>query len=85
VNLRDRINSLDQEVSQVGHGLASKKKALLKSKRTAGNLDEAIGTLQSCLRVLDMVNKVGEMIRDRKYWSALRVCIILSRVSNRPN
>ncbi|KAH7343400.1 exocyst complex component, sec15 subunit [Rhizoctonia solani] len=72
VNLRDRINSLDQEVSQVGHGLASKKKALLKSKRTAGNLDEAIGTLQSCLRVLDMVNKVGEMIRDRKYWSALR-------------
>ncbi|QRW16378.1 exocyst complex component Sec15 [Rhizoctonia solani] len=72
VNLRDKINSLDQEVSQVGHGLASKKKALLKSKRTAGNLDEAIGTLQSCLRVLDMVNKVGEMIRDRKYWSALR-------------
>ncbi|KAG8716234.1 hypothetical protein FRC11_006628 [Ceratobasidium sp. 423] len=72
VNLRDRINSLDQEVSQVGHGLASKKKALLKSKRTAGNLDEAIGTLQSCLRVLDMVNKVGDMIRERKYWSALR-------------
>ncbi|ELU45514.1 rsec15 [Rhizoctonia solani AG-1 IA] len=71
VNLRDKINSLDQEVSQVGHGLASKKKALLKSKRTAGNLDEAIGTLQSCLRVLDMVNKVGEMIRDRKYWSTL--------------
>lgn len=60
-------------MSQVGHGLASKKKALLKSKRTAGNLDEAIGTLQSCLRVLDMVNKVGEMIRERKYWSALRV------------
>ncbi|CAE6535112.1 unnamed protein product, partial [Rhizoctonia solani] len=72
VDLRDRISSLDQEVSQVGHGLASKKKALLKSKRTAGNLDEAIGTLQSCLRVLDMVNKVGEMIRERKYWSALR-------------
>lgn len=73
MNLRDKINSLDQSVSQVGQGLASKKKALLKSKRTAANLDEGIGALQSCLRVLDMVNKVGEMIRERKYWSALRV------------
>ncbi|KAG8679970.1 hypothetical protein FRC08_016620, partial [Ceratobasidium sp. 394] len=72
VNLRDRINSLDQSVAQVGQGLASKKRALLKSKRTAANLDEAIGTLQSCLRVLDMVNKVGDMIKARKYWSALR-------------
>ncbi|QRV87739.1 exocyst complex component Sec15 [Ceratobasidium sp. AG-Ba] len=72
VNLRDRINLLDQSVAQVGQGLASKKRALLKSKRTAANLDEAIGTLQSCLRVLDMVNKVGDMIKARKYWSALR-------------
>lgn len=73
LNLRDRINSLDQQVSHVGHGLASKKKALLKSKQTAAHLDEAIGTLQSCLRVLDMVNSVGDMIRARKYSSALRV------------
>ncbi|KAB5596325.1 Exocyst complex component Sec15 [Ceratobasidium theobromae] len=72
LNLRDRINSLDQQVSHVGHGLASKKKALLKSKQTAAHLDEAIGTLQSCLRVLDMVNSVGDMIRARKYSSALR-------------
>ncbi|KAG8768179.1 hypothetical protein FRC12_005731 [Ceratobasidium sp. 428] len=72
VNLRDKINILDQSVAQVGQGLASKKRALLKSKRTAANLDEAIGTLQSCLRVLDMVNKVGDMIKARKYWSALR-------------
>ncbi|KAG8682232.1 hypothetical protein FRC09_016931, partial [Ceratobasidium sp. 395] len=72
INLRDKINILDQSVAQVGQGLASKKRALLKSKRTAANLDEAIGTLQSCLRVLDMVNKVGDMIKARKYWSALR-------------
>ncbi|KDQ20586.1 hypothetical protein BOTBODRAFT_26590 [Botryobasidium botryosum FD-172 SS1] len=72
VNLRDRITTLDGSVSAVGHGLAAKKKALLQSKQTANNLDEAIDTLQGCLRVLDLVNSVGDMIKDGKYWSALR-------------
>ena len=37
------------------------------------NLDEAIDTLQACLRVLDLVNRVGEMIKEERYWSALKV------------
>ena len=73
-NLRDSITSLDAGVAQVGRTLVEKKKALLQSKKTAANLDEAIDTLQACLRVLDVVNRVGEMIREGKYWSALRVC-----------
>ncbi|KAF8076584.1 rsec15 [Lyophyllum atratum] len=32
----------------------------------------AIDTLQACLRVLDVVNRVGEMIKEGKYWGALR-------------
>lgn len=73
VNLREKILSLDSSVSSVGHGLATKKKALLKSKLTAAKLDEAIDTLQACLTVLDLVHRIGELIKERRYWSALRV------------
>ena len=71
--LSNKISSLDASVSQVGHGLVEKKRALLQCKKTAANLDEAIDTLQACLRVLDVVYRVGEMVKERKYWSALRV------------
>ncbi|KAA1466700.1 exocyst complex component sec15 subunit [Dentipellis sp. KUC8613] len=71
-NLRDKITSLDASVSQVGRGLAEKKRALLQSKKTAANLDEAIDNLQASLRVLDVVDRVGEMVKEGKYWSALR-------------
>lgn len=72
-NLRDTITSLYQSVAQVGQGVVEKKRALLKSKKTVANLDEAIDTLQASLRILDVVNRVGEMIEEGKYWSALRV------------
>lgn len=72
-NLRDKITSLDSSVAQVGKALVEKKKNLLQTKKTASNLDEAIDSLQACLRVLDMVNRVGDMIKEGKYWSALRV------------
>lgn len=72
-NLRDKITTLDASVAQVGRGLVEKKRALLQSKKTAANLDEAIDTLQACLRVLDVVNRVGQMVKEQKYWSALRV------------
>jgi len=28
--------------------------------------------MQSCLRVLDVLNRIGDMVKDGKYWSALR-------------
>lgn len=71
-NLRDKIATLDSSVSQIGHGLAEKKRALLQSKKTATNLDEAIDSLQASLRILDVVHRVGEMVKEGKYWSALR-------------
>ncbi|KAK0490802.1 rsec15 [Armillaria novae-zelandiae] len=70
--MKENIATLDTSVAQLGHGLVEKKRALLQSKKTAANLDEAIDTLQACLRVLDVVHRVGEMVREGKYWSALR-------------
>ena len=71
--MKENIGSLDNSVSQLGRGLVEKKRSLLQHKKTAANLDEAIDTLQACLRVLDVVNRVGEMVKEGKYWSALRV------------
>jgi fatty acid-binding protein DegV len=71
--MKENIASLDSSVSQLGKGLVEKKRNLLQNKKTANNLDEAIDTIQACLRVLDVVNRVGEMIQQGKYWSALRV------------
>ncbi|KAL0570600.1 Rab GTPase-binding exocyst subunit S15, partial [Marasmius crinis-equi] len=70
--MKENIATLDASVSQLGRGLVEKKRNLLQSKKTAANLDEAIDTLQACLRVLDVVHRVGEMIKEGKYWSALR-------------
>ncbi|KAF8897720.1 exocyst complex component, sec15 subunit [Infundibulicybe gibba] len=70
--MKESITSLDTSVSQLGRGLVEKKRTLLQSKKTAANLDEAIDTMQACLRVLDVVDRVGEMVREGKYWSALR-------------
>lgn len=39
-------------------------------------MDDAIETMQTCLRLLDLVHRVGEMIREGKYWGALRVSYI---------
>lgn len=72
--MKETIATLDTSVSQLGGGLVEKKRNLLQMKKTAANLDEAIDTLQACLRVLDVVNRVSEMVKEGKYWSALRVC-----------
>ncbi|KAL4076144.1 exocyst complex subunit Sec15-like-domain-containing protein [Scleroderma citrinum] len=71
-NLREKIATLDESVAHVGKGLVEKKKALLQSKKTAANLDEAIDTLQACLKLLDVVERIRDMIREGRFWSALR-------------
>ncbi|KAK7061897.1 exocyst complex component SEC15 [Favolaschia claudopus] len=70
--MKENISSLDASVAQLGRALVEKKRNLLQSKKTAANLDEAIDSLQACLRVLDVVSRVQEMVKEGKYWSALR-------------
>lgn len=52
--------------------LLIQKKALFDAKRVGQNVDETIDTLQSCLRVLDLMSKIHEQIASAKYYSALR-------------
>lgn len=77
-NLREKIATLDESVAQVGKGLVEKKRTLLQSKKTATNLDEAIDTLQASLKLLDVVDRIGDMIKEGKFWSALRVSVFMA-------
>ncbi|KAH6915073.1 rsec15 [Coprinopsis sp. MPI-PUGE-AT-0042] len=80
--MKENIASLDESVAKIGGGLVDKKRNLLQTKKTAANLDEAIDTLQACLRVLDVVDRVGEMVKQGRYWSALRS---LEDIQNMPS
>ncbi|KAH0839949.1 exocyst complex subunit Sec15-like-domain-containing protein [Lanmaoa asiatica] len=71
-NLREKIATLDESVGQLGKGLVEKKRTLLQSKKTASNLDEAIDTFQTCLKLLDVIDRIGDMIKEGRFWSALR-------------
>ncbi|KAF9247375.1 exocyst complex subunit Sec15-like-domain-containing protein [Melanogaster broomeanus] len=71
-SLREQISTLNESVAHLGKGLVEKKRTLLQSKKTAANLDEAIDTLQASLKLLDVVDRIGEMIKEGRFWSALR-------------
>ncbi|GAA5827165.1 hypothetical protein JCM11251_001148 [Rhodosporidiobolus azoricus] len=72
VSLKHRVVELNDEVQKSGGGVAEKKKALLASRLVGQNIDEAIDTLQACLRVLDAASKVQSLISNAKYYAALR-------------
>lgn len=72
VQLRRRIGELDGQMGQVGRSLTEKKREVLQQRKVANNIDEAIEALQTALRLLDLINRVREMIKSGKYFAALR-------------
>ncbi|KAG9287563.1 hypothetical protein G9A89_019624 [Geosiphon pyriformis] len=72
VNLKNKIIDLNYDVQLSGKKLASKKKELIQTRRIQKNIDEAVETLQTCLYVLDLANRVNLLIDDKKYYSALK-------------
>ena len=61
--LSDKISSIRASLRPA---MASSRRNL-RCKKIAANLDETIETLRACLRVPDVVHRVGEMVRERKY------------------
>ncbi|KAN0062930.1 Rab GTPase-binding exocyst subunit S15 [Thecaphora frezii] len=72
VSLKQRIGELNEDVQAGGQSLGNKKKQLLETRRVGQNVDEAIETIQACLRVLDMAYRIDSLIQSKKYYSALR-------------
>lgn len=72
ISLKHRVGELNEEVQAGGSSLGSKKKSLVESQRTMGKVDDAIETLQLCLKVLDMAKRIDVLIDERNYYPALR-------------
>ncbi|WFD25756.1 Rab GTPase-binding exocyst subunit S15 [Malassezia nana] len=72
VNLKHRINELNQEVQSSGHALFKKKKDLIEQQRVGQNINETIEMLQEFQNVLEITSVVDELIQQNKYYSALR-------------
>ncbi|CAG8465584.1 12000_t:CDS:10 [Ambispora gerdemannii] len=62
VNLKNKIIDLNYDVQLSGKKLATKKKELIQTRRIQKNIDEAVETLQTCLYVLDLANRVNNLI-----------------------
>ncbi|GAA5828105.1 hypothetical protein JCM5353_005220 [Sporobolomyces roseus] len=84
VSLKHRVVELNEDVQKSGGKVADKKKALLEARRVGQNIDEAIDTLQACLRVLDLSSKIQRLIEDEKFFSALRQLDDLQQIHLKP-
>jgi len=84
VSLKHRIGELNEDVQAGGQSLGSKKRQLLETQRVGQNVDEAIETLQACLRVLDISNRVDSLIESKKYYTALRSLEELESIHLKP-
>ncbi|KAI9142769.1 exocyst complex subunit Sec15-like-domain-containing protein [Paraphysoderma sedebokerense] len=72
VNLKNQIIGLAGEFQSSGGRILEKKKELLDQRRIFQNIETAIEHLQSCLHVLDLVNRANIQIDTHKFYAALR-------------
>ncbi|KAM0793644.1 hypothetical protein ACM66B_001075 [Microbotryomycetes sp. NB124-2] len=72
ISLKHRVIELNDDVQKVGATVTLKKKALLDARRVGQNIDDAIDTLQTCLRVLDAASNIASLAENGKYFAALR-------------
>ncbi|KAF3082971.1 hypothetical protein TWF569_011312 [Orbilia oligospora] len=66
------ILKLNQTIQKSTESLAAKKKALVDSRGTRQNIDEAMQALHSSLEVLAAANRVHELLSEKKHYTALR-------------
>lgn len=79
-----KVNSF---LKQSTLGLIEKKSKLLKAKETERAITETSLVLNLCIQVLEITNKIHELIKQRRYFSALKLIdeltsIHLPKVSN---
>lgn len=80
VNLTSEILDLSQSIQASTERLAEHKKALVDSRDTRQNIDEASDALNACLDVLRLANQVHDLLGKRSHYAALRALDELQNV-----
>ncbi|GAA5949792.1 hypothetical protein JCM3765_007693 [Sporobolomyces pararoseus] len=84
VSLKHRVIELNSDVQESGKKVLDIKKQLLQARKVGQNIDEAIDTLQSCLKVLDLSKKIGKLIENEKFFQSLRELEDLQQIHLKP-
>ncbi|KAJ8325588.1 Rab GTPase-binding exocyst subunit S15 [Batrachochytrium dendrobatidis] len=71
--MRDKIKIMNEDMQTAGSKIVEKRSELIENRRTILNIEMALETMQSCLFVLDIANRVSVQVGNRKYYSALRM------------
>ncbi|RPB06115.1 exocyst complex subunit Sec15-like protein [Choiromyces venosus 120613-1] len=80
VDLTEEILKLNQSIQKSTNKLVEQKKALVDSRDVRQNIDEATQALRLCLEVLGLANRVGDLLKQKKHYAALRTLDELQNV-----
>ncbi|OLL23276.1 Centromere/microtubule-binding protein cbf5, partial [Neolecta irregularis DAH-3] len=72
INLKTQVLDLNKDIQSSGEVLTENKRALVEVHNVSRNIEDAIETLQICLKVLGLSNRVHEMIQNKKRFAALK-------------
>lgn len=72
VDLRRQMTELNEEVQDSGVELAEGKKSLIEARAISRNISEAVVTLENCLKILNMTNRIREYVEGKNFYAALR-------------
>ncbi|KAJ3164908.1 hypothetical protein HDU88_004888 [Geranomyces variabilis] len=84
VTLKDKILDLNDQMQDSGGKIVEKKREIIGNRHMLLNIELAVESLQSCLFVLDMANKVNANVENRKYYTALKMLEELQKTHLRP-
>jgi exocyst complex component 6 len=71
--IKDKIVNMNQNIQSFGSKLVEKQGELVDNRRKLLNVEVTLEAVQSCLFVLDIINRISIQIANKKYFSALRV------------
>jgi hypothetical protein len=74
--IKDKIVNMNQNIQSFGSRLVEKQGELVENQRKLLNVEITLEAVQSCLFVLDIINRISVQIANKKYFSALRVLYV---------
>lgn len=79
-DLNQGLLQISQFLNRSVHELITRKKNLIKSKEVTSKINETNVTLNLCIQVLEITNKIHELIKQNNYFSALKLIDELTNI-----
>lgn len=80
VTLGKGLNEVNKSLGTSVQALVTKKRSLIKSKQVTTKINETSVVLALCIQVLEITNKIHELIKQHKYFSALKLIDELTNI-----